>query len=603
MTTTPPITGPPRQPPRTHANWLVFAVALVGLASHLPSLRWGFLWDDFFHQAALRGLVPDGTLPVWNLYDFMASRPPAPGTVEAFVPPWWTDAGCRVRFFRPITSFTIWLDYRLYHDWAPGYHLTSLAWFAVFLALVWRLLRGLDLPPAATLWAFAIVALDDVHGIPVGWIANRNSLIAAVFTVATLLAVRKYLHTRGLVWLGAAVIAFLLACGAKESGLATAGLAVLYVLVYGSVPGETARTAIARTLRSPVLWTFGALSVAYLVFYVAAGYGAHCIEYPAPWQNPPAYLRRLVISIPAALLNLFFGFPSGILMIRPDLSWLLAIVATVVLIPSLVVILHVTRWNRHVTFVAGWVAITLLIEAGGPLSERLWMMPSIGTAILAGLFLHRWRPLRTWGWRWRVPIATVALGVLIPGIVGALPANWLRGRALSFVAGHDREVTRSAAVDRSAATPREVILLNSPSPLQPLIMPLAWRVMHGDCGTRFYPLQFGGRSLACRRDDDATLTVTSHSYPLRSNAIELVLCTSRTPPPVGTTCTTPAFTATILETEPEGVHRVQFRFTRSLDDPVWQFLAYQGGALRRIAPPAVGETLILPELSLPNPYQ
>ena len=226
------------------ARWLVVALIVVGTANHARSLGWGFIWDDYFHQLALRQGLEGGPLRPWSLYDF-GPRPEAGETLfEAGMMPWWTDADFKVRFFRPVSSLSIWLDYRLYDDWAPGYHLTSLLLFAVLLGLAFRMFRALGVSEAASLWALAFLALEDGHFLPVGWIANRNTLLASIFALATILCVHH--QRRGNSWVGLipAVLCFLLTCGSKESGLVVFPLIGLYLLLFDrAVPDESLRQA------------------------------------------------------------------------------------------------------------------------------------------------------------------------------------------------------------------------------------------------------------------------------------------------------------------------------------------------------------------------
>ncbi|HNC97686.1 MAG TPA: hypothetical protein PKW90_16260, partial [Myxococcota bacterium] len=50
----------------------------------------------------------------------------------------------------------------------------------------------------------------------------------------------------------------------------------------------------------------------------------------------------------------------------------------------------------------------------------------------------------------------------------------------------------------------------------------------------------------------------------------------------------------VLEADRVGPRRVAFTFAASLDDPRYQLLAWQEGALRRLALPAVGQSILLP---------
>ncbi|MBU0641255.1 MAG: hypothetical protein KKB50_20545 [Planctomycetes bacterium] len=578
-------------------------LVLAGVANQSRSLGWGFMWDDYVHQLVLREALPGSHLRPWSLFDF--GRCAAAGTAlfESGLLPWWTDADFAARFFRPVTSLSIWLDHALYGDWAVGYHLTSLALFGVLLVLAQRLFRALGVAGAAVLWGLAFLALDDVHGFPVGWIANRNTLLASLFIVATCVCLTHYAAGRKPAWLGGAAVCLLLACTSKESGLAAYPLAMLYLLLFDRRPEREALPAgVARVLRSPACWTLTILTAGFLTFYVLAGYGATSVIYPTPWHDPAAYLSRVCVLIPLGLSGLLFGFMLDLIAEHGDWLWP-ALGATIVLVPpALWVILRTTRLTRPVLFAGGWAICSLIVEAGGDLSDRLLMNASIGTALLIGLYfgeLGSWRVRAREGHYARLAVAGV---LLLAGIVSSVPRMALLSLALGRLGAGNREIIASADIARSVPGPRDVMLLNGPDPLLPLSMGATWRVVHTDYQTRVLPLQMAGRGLRWRRLDQHTMTVTSLSTPFLTNRFELVFRSSRATPSMGQTYETTAFTATIAEVDAAGVQTISFRFVHALDDPACQFLVWDQGKLARIPPPAIGETLELPDVPPPKLY-
>ena len=95
--------------------------------------------------------------------------------------PWWTDPACRISFWRPVTSFTMWLDYQLYPNSAALQHLHSILWFGgavLVLAILYRRVGG-------AVWvaglAGLLYVLDETNYFPVAFVANRNAVIALFF--------------------------------------------------------------------------------------------------------------------------------------------------------------------------------------------------------------------------------------------------------------------------------------------------------------------------------------------------------------------------------------------------------------------------------------
>ncbi len=589
-------------PSRRRTTLLAALLIAAGVANNLPSLRWGFIWDDFIHQAVLRGDLPGASLPRWNLYDFAITPHPGDATFDAGIAPWWTDPDFKARFFRPVTSLTIWLDYVIYHDWAPGYHVTSLALFGVFLVLAWKLYGALGAPPRAALWALAFLALDDVHCMPVGWIANRNTLLAALFVIATVLCVHRQRESGRTRWLLAGLACFLLACGSKESGVAALPIVAAYILFFGWPAGaETLRARLRRLAGSRVLWSFGLVAGAYLTLYIAGGYGSRSVTYPVPWHDPVRFLSRLACVVPAGLMHLTYATVTDFMAVNTRWAWRLLAASAILLPAAGFVLARGLRGSRVAGLAVAWALFALLAEGGGDISDRLWMNAAIGTALLFGLFLDRLAPLRQRLTLGRAAALTMGGVLILTGIVAAVPMTMIRSHLCASLGGTDRANNLTADIGTNPAQPLDVFVLNSPSSMGAMSLSLTWRVGHDDLYTRIFPLQLGRRPLTWTRDDERTMTLTSGTIPFRANPFERVFCAHEAPP-AGTTFTTAAFTATVVASEPGGFRTVRFQFRKSLDDASCRFLAWRDGRLCRTAPPPVGDTVQVPEVPPPTPY-
>src|SRR5262245_18679995 len=99
----------------TSCSWGLALVFSLGLLVQLPTLRIGFFADDYGHQLILRahGVTP---IPRGNLYDFGAAPQWAEFARGSFaLLPWWTGSDWKIRFFRPLTSLSLRLDYALWN--------------------------------------------------------------------------------------------------------------------------------------------------------------------------------------------------------------------------------------------------------------------------------------------------------------------------------------------------------------------------------------------------------------------------------------------------------------------------------------------------------
>jgi len=334
-------------PSRRHTVRLAVLLILAGMALHAHSVGWGFLYDDFMHQALLRYRDRFPEVCSWNLYDYGVRPEPGDSLYQAGLYPWWTAGDFRVRFLRPVASLSIMLDHALYRSWSPGYHLTNLLVFGAFLALAFRMFRTFGVSHRAALWALAFLACEDVFALPVGWIANRNALLAGTFSLASLLAVRRY---RFCGCRGALVLAiglFMLACGSKESGLMTLPLVGFYLLlIERGKNDESLLQGCVRVLRCGTLWLFTAAAVLYLAAYSVAGYGTTSRLYTTLWGEPIVYLKRLVVLVPVALTGLFFGVPADMVFTRPQAALLILGLGVPALALLLLLLRRVLRGSR-----------------------------------------------------------------------------------------------------------------------------------------------------------------------------------------------------------------------------------------------------------------
>ena len=583
-------------------KWAPLLLIAIGVASHLPALGWGFVWDDYIHQMILRERPDTAHLRPWSLYDFDVPLKANEPLYDAGLLPWWTESDFNARFFRPVTSLSIWLDYAIWGTWAPGYHITSLVLFAVFLLLAWRLFLSVGSGPKAAVWAVAFLSLDDVHLLPVGWIANRNTLLAALLVVATLLLVIRYSRTRGWWTALGALACLLLACGSKESAVATLPIAGVAILLFDDrTTGGGARRLWRRLAQSPLMWALAVAVVGFLGYYILAGYGAHSVVYPVPWRNPVQYALRIVLLVPIGIASLLFGVVTDLLVVDPQRIWTVGAGALIVVPLAGFVLLRTVGLTRVSLFALGWIAFALLAEAGGDISDRLWMNAAVGTSLLLGAFVDRVGPLRQRLKLRQAPVLLVAMAVRLAGIVAPLPATMIRTHYFAKLAEFDRDVTLAAPIDANAAPPTHVFLMNSPASMQALTMGTVWRVERQDTLTRTYPLQYGRRPLAWTREDDRTMVLTSNAEPFRTSHFERVFCSHTTPPPPGTQYATSGFTATVVATDDSGIRTVRFQLDPSISDPTCVFLAWNDGQFIRVQPPGVGETIELEAVPPPTP--
>src|SRR6185295_6913341 len=120
------------KPPLTNRQCVWFgagAIALVTLLCYLPALRAGFIWDDDSMLTA----NPFVKLPLGLYYIWCSTALPD---------------------YFPLTSTSLWLEWRLWGMNAAGYHLTNIFLHAGSAVLLWRVLLRLKIPGA---WLAALI--------------------------------------------------------------------------------------------------------------------------------------------------------------------------------------------------------------------------------------------------------------------------------------------------------------------------------------------------------------------------------------------------------------------------------------------------------------
>jgi hypothetical protein len=135
------------------------AVAALFLAIYLPAVGGGFLKDDFAWIETARVSGPHDIARIFSSH---------------------------TGFYRPLVTLTFSADYALWGLQPLGYGITNLILAAACALLLYRLVRHLDLPPAAGL-AAAGVWLFNFHAVNMAllWLSGRTSLLVTLFALGT----------------------------------------------------------------------------------------------------------------------------------------------------------------------------------------------------------------------------------------------------------------------------------------------------------------------------------------------------------------------------------------------------------------------------------
>ncbi len=274
---------------------LPFILALLAIFLTLPSLWVGLQFDDYLlEQSVLE--APDAVTAINDMFIFMdGDAQQAKKYMEVGTYPWFTLPEGKNAFWRPLSALTHWLDFQFFPNQPALMHVQNILWFALCVYLAALLYREFLPAPVAGLAAL-LFAVDDAHGYAVGWISNRNVLMAFAFGLLSLLLYHRYLLHRKMTLLIGSAACFALSILSAEAGLAVAGYLAAYVLVFHKD---------WRTLLPHVL-VFGF----WAYFYRLGGFGGWGTSYIDPVQEFLPFLQALMERVPVLWVGLFAYPPA-----------------------------------------------------------------------------------------------------------------------------------------------------------------------------------------------------------------------------------------------------------------------------------------------------
>lgn len=567
---------------RTAARWPVALVVALGVLLHAPALGWGFFGDDFALVLRLERPGQGVAQRASSLFDF-GGTPRQPGDeADSIRLPWWVAQDWRVRFFRPLTGLTHAMDHALWGRNAALHHATSLALHAVLLILLHGLYRAAGLTRSVALWALGVFALEDGSILPVAWIANRNTLIEALFSVSAVLVLLRGLPSPSRSRIAASLALAGLACLGKESGVVTfAALAILLGV-------EARRRGDSAAQRRAVFGALGAVAAAlgYVGFLMAAGYGTSSLFYLMPWSQPLEFARRALLMIALSAQGALGPFSIDVPLYFPALLVPWIAIGLLLGWPVAGAVLRSERCLPRAAFFATWGLLALLPQAGTLPSDRLLFVPMIGFAPWIGAFARR--AIEPAPWRRR------GLPVLIA--ICALPWSGLLllGRTAWFA--RITEVVRAATL--SAEVPRDgtrcdAIVLQSGSTLSMLAADPAWIFLTSADAVRFHPVQAGRRALRLTTVDERTFDVESLEGPLLDTPFEEVFLSREDSFHPKEIRRGRGFRVEIRSLDRDRPRAIRITLDEPIASPRWRFLIWREGAFRGIDLPRAGGSLVL----------
>lgn len=570
---------------RRWAPWIVIAVA-IGLAA--PAVTADFTADDHLHRLLLRDAPGLGGLPSrpFDLFVFATGEPADTANLRTIgVYPWWTDPQLKLSFWRPLSSATHVLDHALWPESSTAQLAHNLAWHALGLVLVWLFYRRFLSVRWIAVLALALYGFDDARGPVVGWIANRNALVALALALPVLLAHDRWRRDDWLPgrWVGPLVFAASL--GAGESSIAI--LAYLGAHALWLDRGSWRARALA-------LAPYAVIVIAWRILYAHFGYGTFGSGiYLDPGADPIGFASAASTRVPFLLLGQL-GLPWSDLAEFYPMIGALGVMLAVALLTVLVVGLACSRllYRDPVArfFATGMVLAAVPVASTFP-SDRLLTFVSLGAMGLVAQLLAaalRHRDQLGDGRLRRIACVIVAIAMVLVHLVLSPPLLVLRSRSMVAVA---RVIDRADA-SIPADPEKTVILAGVPSDALAAYTPIM-RVARGQVRpARVYWLATATTAVTYERLDARTLRVAPDGGFLRYEVDRMMRAR---PFAVGETIALTGVTIEIAALTGDGRPSIALaHFATVLEDPSLVWLRWEGHGYVPFVPPAIGARVTLP---------
>ena len=125
----------------------------------------------------------------------------------------WTDPTAAPQYY-PVLGTVFWIEYALWHDRPPLYHLVNISLHVFAALLLLRIFRRLEIRGA---WlAVAVFALHPVQVESVAWISELKNVLSAVFGFLAAIAYLRFDSERKLGWYVVALLCFVLGLMTKS---------------------------------------------------------------------------------------------------------------------------------------------------------------------------------------------------------------------------------------------------------------------------------------------------------------------------------------------------------------------------------------------------
>jgi hypothetical protein len=568
------------------------SVAVLAVILTLPSLKAGLIGDDYHHKLLMSGsksIVKLLDSPI-DMFRFFDGNPERIFKLKDYgFLPWWTYENVKGAFWRPLASITHWLDYILWPNSPPLMHLHSLLWYgALVMAVAFFYRRFATIPLIAGLAAL-LYAIDDAHGMPAGFISNRNALMATLFGVLAIIAHDKWRRDN---WhAGIALGPLLLAASllSAEVGISTCAYLAAYVVFIDR--GKLRNRFAAMT-------GYAVVVVVWRLLWTHLGYGMENVGgYVDPLRDPLRFMSAIKNAAPFLLLGQLALPPSEISIMLPPKYWILLWrISLIFLVLVAFVFASLLRRDRVARFWALGMLLSILPICATFPSDRLLTFVGIGAMGLVAQLLFvvfgKTEP-RPKLLLWRIPALVLAAIFILAHLVIAPLALPLRAAYPMMPKKITDKLMISGPLDNSVKN-QDLVIVNPPLAFLVMQSPLVWESNNQPMPRHLRILSSSLlRPVKVYRQDARTLIVRPE-YGFYAAVFDALFRDRKHPFSVGDRVELTGMTVEIMELTGDGrPAKAAFTFAVPLEDPSLQWMQYKDGSFVPFTPPAIGENVVL----------
>ncbi|MCX5896104.1 MAG: hypothetical protein NTZ51_09790 [Proteobacteria bacterium] len=573
----------------------IFWTVLAACVLTLPSLFNGLAGDDYFIRAvALQNTdIPGVPASIFDAFPFTKGDPAViKQGIDAGLYPWWTHPQHQITFFRPLSSLTHWLDFKLFSGSVWLMHIHSILWYALLVFVTGLLYRRFLAPCWVAGLAALLYAIDYSHAVGAASLCNRYAVIAAVFGFLTLLAHDRWRHDGSKSCSVLAPGCFIIALLSGEAGVAAGGYLIAYAVFLDR--GKPLS-------RYAVLLPYVLVGIVWRIIYSALEYGAaHSGIYVDPAKDSIRFLIDLAQRLPVLLLGQLALPNSDLWSLLPALpAQLYVLFSLACIFFAAWVVWPLLRRDRAICFFAlGMILAAIPFCATLP-SNRFLFFTGLGCMGLIAHFFATALERPAWFVPcWRRPHKVLAYAwVFIHMVISPLllaPSTL----APLFIQQSLALAAETIALPQQPPPPGRLVVVNVPSDLMLFYLPFIRAADGQSTNLRTFLLSAGMMTLEAQRVDDRTLVVRLNDG-LLAGVWNQFFRDPVAPLKKGYTLKLSDLSVTVTGVTDTGLPaEIRYEFTVPLEDDSLRWVTWSEYGFIPFALPSPGETVRMKPLSM-----